>query len=185
MSGQPAHGERNAADHHHDAQAVRGRHALDGGAVALGLHGHLGRAADGHREERRRLVTAGQPAQQRAARHAEAHGEGDGECDPGQVARQRRQHGRAEVQAQRGADGPLSRLARLHGRRQPRAQHAGERGREQRADHPRQRRVEDDAQLRGEECQRQRRQERPDQNTQSFSAGISSQYWPGSMRCLE
>jgi hypothetical protein len=123
----------------------------------------------------KKAVASSLPAQQRAARHAEADGEGDSQRDPAEVPGQDRQHGRAEVQAQRGADGPLPRFARLHGRGEARAQHARDRRREQRADHPRQRRVEDDAGLRRREGQRQREQERLDQNTQSFSAGISSQ----------
>jgi hypothetical protein len=143
------------------------------------------RAADRHRKERGGAVGAGHLVQQPAAGRAQRQRKGRRQRDPAGVARQHHQHRRAEVQAERAANRPLPRLARRHRRAQGRAQHACGRSREQRAEHPWQRRVEPDARERAEHGQQQCGNKgaqhrlpwhrRAAQKTQSFSAGICSQ----------
>ena len=145
MAAPVAHAERDGRHHQHHAQAVRGGHLAHVGAMALALHRHLGRAADSHGKEGGGLVDTRQAPQQQCTNAAQRQREQHGAGDPRRIDSQDGQHGRREIQAQGRADGPLARLAHAHGASQL-APRQAQRGRgEQGADHPRQRRVQPQA----------------------------------------
>ena len=104
--------QRHNQHDEHDAQAVRGRDAVDATAVALRLRGHLTGAADRRRKKCSGRVDAGHARQQPGTQQAKRDGKGDGREQPRRKVDHLAHDVGRKVQAERDADRPLTCLTR-------------------------------------------------------------------------
>ena len=154
----PGEGEREGQHrhHHHDPDGVRRGDAVHRTAVAIGEVGHFRGPARQGGEERGWRIHAPQPQQNEGVGHAEHQRAQRGRDHQRRMQAQLRHHLRTEVQPERGADRPLSRLPSTGERAQVPVGHACAGHGEQRADHPRQRQVQAFGQPAGERGERER-----------------------------
>ena len=131
----------NDRDDDQDAQALRGGDAIDARAEALAQHRHLRGAAGNAREQRRRAVRARHPRERKRGHIADGHREHRAGDQQVPESRDLTHDVRREIEPERGADDPLPAIAHRRRDADVDAGDAQEREREQRSQHPRDRRV--------------------------------------------